>query len=69
MRRHDPSTAGQISNAAEIIALRNVLIHAYDDIDSMRIWQIIERGLPTLYSELERVMQRVIWELESEDLS
>jgi uncharacterized protein with HEPN domain len=28
LRRHDPSIASQISNAAEIIALRNVLIHA-----------------------------------------
>ena len=38
---------------AEIVGLRNRLIHGYDSVDLDVIWSIVERDLPTLVRELE----------------
>ena len=38
---------------AEIVGLRNRLIHGYDSVDLDVIWRIIEHDLPALVRELE----------------
>ena len=43
---------------ADIIAMRNRLIHAYFDIDLDRVWDTITDDLPPLIAELERVASR-----------
>jgi uncharacterized protein with HEPN domain len=53
LTRHDATVADRISDGKEIVAFRNVLIHAYDDIDHFRVWQVIERHLPLLLSEID----------------
>ncbi len=40
----DPDTAGRITDAAQIIAFRNVLIHGYDAIDDSRVWDAFSRA-------------------------
>ncbi len=42
---------------ADIIALRNRLIHNYRDVDFGILWRIIERDLPTLIAELSRILE------------
>ena len=49
--RIDPAVAQHISNTAEIIAFRNVLIHGYDLIDDEQVWRIIVDSLPNLLRE------------------
>jgi uncharacterized protein with HEPN domain len=39
---------------AQLISLRNRLIHAYDQIDHDILWQIMITDLPILCAELER---------------
>lgn len=41
---------------AEIIGLRNRLIHGYDVVDLDILWEIIQRDLPSLVSALERIL-------------
>ena len=43
---------------AEIIGLRNRLIHTYDDVDHDIVWSIVCRDLPTLIAELNRILSR-----------
>jgi uncharacterized protein with HEPN domain len=38
---------------AEIVGLRNRLIHGYDSVDLDVIWSIVEQDLPELVRELE----------------
>ena len=38
---------------AEIVGLRNRLIHGYDSVDLDVIWSIVEQDLPALVRELE----------------
>lgn len=41
---------------AEIIGLRNILVHGYDTIDLDILWKIAEKDLPPLISRLEGLL-------------
>lgn len=38
----------------EVIGLRNILIHAYGEVNYGRIWDTIQQDLPVLIDELEK---------------
>jgi uncharacterized protein with HEPN domain len=42
----------RISDHRDIIGLRNVIIHNYDDIDRQRIWRIVQDARPILQREV-----------------
>ncbi len=46
----------QISNARNIVGLRNQIIHAYDSIQDEIIWGIIVRNIPHLKQEIENIL-------------
>lgn len=52
----DPETAGRISDYRKVIGFRNRLVHNYDDIDNQQVWDIIQRFLPVLKVEVERLL-------------
>jgi uncharacterized protein with HEPN domain len=56
LRKHDPATAGRISECDRIIAFRNVLAHGYDAVDDRISWDIVENKLPTRRREVERLV-------------
>jgi len=41
---------------AQIVGLRNRLIHGYDSVDFEILWQIINHDLPALIDALERIV-------------
>ena len=41
---------------AQIVGMRNRLIHAYFDIDMDRVWKIIKDDLPSLIIKLEKIV-------------
>lgn len=45
-----------ISYARRIVGTRNRLIHGYDDIDNIEIWNIIVNNLPVLKSEIDSLL-------------
>jgi uncharacterized protein with HEPN domain len=45
-----------ISYARQIVDLRNKVIHAYDNVNDTVIWSIVMNHLPTLKSEVERLI-------------
>jgi uncharacterized protein with HEPN domain len=40
----------------QIIGLRNRLIHGYDSVDMAIVWQIVTTDLPSLVTELKRIL-------------
>ncbi len=44
-----------ISSAKKMIGLRNIISHAYDSVESELIWSIIQKDIPILASEIERL--------------
>jgi uncharacterized protein with HEPN domain len=41
---------------AQIVGLRNRLIHGYDNVDFDILWQIVTQDLPPLVAELEKLL-------------
>ena len=45
----------QISSPKKIIGLRNIISHAYDSIEPELIWGIIQRDVPQLSNEIQKI--------------
>jgi len=45
---------------AQMIGMRNRLIHGYDAVDFDILWQIVTRDLPVLIGQLEKILGEVI---------
>ena len=41
---------------AEIIGLRNILVHGYDTVDLDILWRVAEKDLPPLISQLDALL-------------
>lgn len=46
--QYDPDIAAKIGDYRQIIAFRNVLIHGYDLVDHLLVWNTIEKQVPVL---------------------
>lgn len=57
LTRLDAALAAQITNSRNIIAFRNILIHAYAHIDDRIVWDIVEYRLPILIHEVAELMK------------
>ena len=53
-----PEYSSTISYASRIISFRNKLIHGYSGISDEVVWGIIQTNLPTLQSEINRLLRR-----------
>ena len=45
-----------VKNARRVVALRNQVIHGYDNVDSAIIWGIINRDLSDLKDEVVKLL-------------
>lgn len=48
LRRADPVMASKVPNLADIVGFRNVLVHAYADIDDRVVWHAATKRVPEL---------------------
>lgn len=44
---------------AQIVAMRNVLVHEYFGVDLEEVWKTVERDLPGLKDAVERLLKRL----------
>ncbi len=44
---------------ARIIGLRNIIIHAYDKVNTERLFEVIQENLPQLKEELDKIWQEL----------
>jgi uncharacterized protein with HEPN domain len=45
-----------IENAKKIIGLRNQIIHSYDNLSDENIWAVIQKHIPLLKLEIEKLI-------------
>jgi uncharacterized protein with HEPN domain len=43
----------------EIIGMRSVITHGYDQIDDDELWEVVERDLPDLMSKIEAILAKI----------
>lgn len=48
----------EITNAKEIIGLRNIIAHAYDSVDYPKLWAIVINHLPQLKKEINSLIEK-----------
>jgi uncharacterized protein with HEPN domain len=58
LRRIAPAIADTIPDLSQIIAFRNVLIHAYATVDLQLVWGVIENDLPALTDAIARLLDQ-----------
>jgi uncharacterized protein with HEPN domain len=46
-----------ISDSRRIVNLRNLVIHAYDNLDNVIIWGIIDKDLPLLRNQVSELLK------------
>lgn len=56
IRQSDEECLEKISEYHRIIGFRNILIHGYDVIDELIVWQAVENHLPRLIEEIQNIL-------------
>ena len=46
----------EISSKQKIISLRNRIIHAYDAVDDILIWEVVQKHLPVLKQDVSNLL-------------
>lgn len=59
LAKDDATTASRIEEHRQIISFRNLLIHGYDIVDHDKVWDVIQRDLPTLESQVADLLAEV----------
>jgi uncharacterized protein with HEPN domain len=44
---------------AQIVGLRNILVHEYFGVNLPQVWMVLVRDLPTLRPEIEKLVERL----------
>ncbi|MCI0748291.1 MAG: DUF86 domain-containing protein [Verrucomicrobia subdivision 3 bacterium] len=57
LERFAPVTAARITSLRRIIDFRNRIIHGYDSVDDVIVWQTAQQHLPLLLSEVKGMLQ------------
>jgi len=56
LAHHHPDIAAQISAASAIVSFRNVIIHGYDIVDHLIVWNAIQQYVPVLKAEVDALI-------------
>ncbi len=56
--KKDRAMAESISDFRQIISFRNVLIHGYDSIDDVIVWDISQQALNTLLAQVKQLLKQ-----------
>ncbi len=56
LRRLNPNVSTQISSLDAIIAFRHRIIHGYDSVDDVIVWNTIQRHVPILLTEAKKLL-------------
>jgi uncharacterized protein with HEPN domain len=59
LARAEPSAIHRVPELRRIVALRNRVIHAYDDVDDQIGWTIVSEELPKLQDQLRRFKEQL----------
>ena len=56
IKRIDEKVIDNVSEHHRIIGFRNILIHGYDMVDEMIVWNAVENHLPILMKEIQKLL-------------
>jgi uncharacterized protein with HEPN domain len=54
--RSQPDLSTKITDFRQIVDFRNLLIHAYTKVSAPMVWGMLEKDLPVLHKEIQRLL-------------
>ena len=51
-----PDVGSEITELAEVVAFRNILVHGYRDLDWVQVWGVVQRDLPALKERMQALL-------------
>lgn len=58
LKKLDPAAASSITDARQIIAFRNILVHGYDVVKDEVVWGILETDLSALIRDVDALLSQ-----------
>ncbi len=58
LKKIDPTAASSITDARQIIAFRNILVHGYDVVKDEVVWGILETDLSALIRDVDALLSQ-----------
>jgi uncharacterized protein with HEPN domain len=58
LKKIEPAATNTITDARQIIAFRNILVHGYDVVRDEVVWGILETDLPTLTRDVDTLLEQ-----------
>ena len=58
LKRIEPTAASSITDARQIIAFRNILVHGYDIVRGEVVWGILDADLPALIRDVDTLLEQ-----------
>jgi uncharacterized protein with HEPN domain len=55
LRQADPDTAARLPDLSRAVAMRNLLVHAYAEVDEGIVWGVVTGSLPALLAALQAI--------------
>ena len=55
LRQNDPDTAARLPDLARAVALRNLLVHAYAEVDDAIVWGVVTGSLLKLLAAIQAI--------------
>lgn len=59
LSRESPDLAERIPDLRKAVAMRNVLIHAYRDVDNAEVWRTVQSDLPILRATVAALLSEL----------
>ncbi len=58
LKKIEPTAVSSVTDARQIIAFRNILVHGYDIVRDEVVWGILEADLPILSREVNTLLEQ-----------
>jgi uncharacterized protein with HEPN domain len=58
--RQAPDVAARIASLRQIVSFRNRIIHGYDAVDDLIVWQTVQDDLPILAAEVDSLLREKV---------
>jgi len=58
LRDCEPAVFAAITEGSAIVGFRNRLIHGYDTVDDAIVWDVVQKKLPTLRTDADRLLAK-----------
>jgi len=58
LKKIDPTVASSITDARQIIAFRNILVHGYDVVKHEVVWGVLETDLSPLIRDVDALLEQ-----------